>query len=77
MGTEISGEVGIAQVATGKGKYKKEYELPHSMKTCEGKLILVKQKGIINKEKWYMKVHQDSNGSTKSTALCLDSGVVE
>ena len=72
MSREIGGEVGIHETATVKGSYKTEFELPHSLKICEGKIIPMKEKGIVNKEKWYMHIHQDSNGNTKTTSICLD-----
>jgi hypothetical protein len=77
MSREISGEVGISQAGTAKGVYKTQFELPHTLKICEGQLILLKQKGLLAKEKWYMQVHQDGSGNVKSKPLCLKEKYVK
>jgi hypothetical protein len=70
MSKEISVEIKISDTVTVKGSYKTEYEEPYPLKVCEGKIITLKEKGIVHKEKWYKDVHQDRNGNTKSTLHC-------
>jgi hypothetical protein len=72
MSREIKVGAKVQDIAAD-GSYKTIFEAPHNLPVCRGRLLLIKESGIIKKEKWYMHIHQDKNGNIKTKPICLPS----
>jgi hypothetical protein len=70
MSREIKVGAKVQDIAAGVS-YKTIFEAPHDLPVCCGRLLLSKERGVINKEKWYLHIHQDKNGNIKTNPICL------
>lgn len=72
MSREFEANAKINEIADIGGKYKTVFETPirSSLISCRGEIIELKNKGLLNKERWLVHIHQDKKGNVKTTPIC-------